>query len=93
MCEGMGNKVFFLLQQNAGRIMRGLHEITLRRGWLVMAIRILTLCKVVEHQQWEFEHPLKQFGCLSEDIVDKLDAKKTTLDRLRDMGAEEVGEL
>ena len=82
----------FSSQQNAGRIMRGLFEITLRRGWPLMAIRILTLCKAVEHQQWEFEHPLKQFGRLSQDVVDKLDAKKTTLDRLRDMGAEEIGE-
>ena len=57
----------------------------------MMAIRILTLCKAVEHQQWGFEHPLKQFGRLSQDIVDKLDAKKTTLDRLKDMSAEEIG--
>ena len=57
----------------------------------MMAIRILTLCKAVEHQQWEFEHPLKQFGRLSQDIVDKLDARKTTLDRLKDMSAEEIG--
>ncbi len=77
--------------QNSGRIMRSLFEITLHQGHPAVSARLLTLCKALDHQQWAFEHPLKQFGRLSPDVVSKLEARKTTLDRLRDMGAEEIG--
>ena len=71
--------------------MRGLFEITLRRGWSTMAARMLTLCKCVDHRQWGFEHPLRQFGRLPLELVEKLEARKATLDRLKDMSAEEIG--
>ena len=64
--------------------MRGLFEITLRKGLPTIAARLLTLCKCVEHQQWAFEHPLN-------DIIAKLEDKKVTLERLRDMTHEEIG--
>ena len=73
--------------------MRGLFEISLRKGWPVMAARILALCKAVDHQQWSFEHPLKQFGRLPQDVVTKLIEKKLTLDQLRDMSANDIGRL
>lgn len=56
-----------------------------------MTAKMLTLCKSVDHQLWAFEHPLKQFGRLSQEVITKLEAKKTTLDRLRDMSADEIG--
>ena len=72
--------------------MRGLFEITLRKGLPTIAARLLTLCKCVEHQQWAFEHPLKQFrDRLTHDIIAKLEDKKVTLERLRDMTHEEIG--
>ncbi len=41
-----------------------------------------------------FEHPLKQFGGdrVPADILDKLEQKKATIPRLRDMGQDEIGE-
>lgn len=80
----------FILQ-NTGRIMRGLFEITLHQGWPAMAARMLTLCKCMDHRQWAFEHPLRQFGRLPSELVGKLEARKTTLDRLKDMSADEIG--
>ena len=79
--------------QNTGRIMRALFEITLRRGWPKIAARLLTLCKTVDQRLWAFEHPLKQFGRLSQDVLRKIDESKLTMDRLRDMRANDIGEL
>ena len=56
-----------------------------------MAARILTFCKSVEKRQWAFEHPLKQFGRLTPDILEKLTEKRVTIDRLRDMSHDEIG--
>ena len=78
--------------QNASRIMRGLFEIALRKGWSAMAAKLLTLSKSLDHRMWFFEHPLKQFHWLSEDVLGKLEGKKATIDRLKDMTAEEIGE-
>ena len=53
---------------------------------------MLTLCKCVDHRQWAFEHPLRQFGGrLSPEILDKLEGRKATLSRLKDMGQDEIG--
>lgn len=71
--------------------MRALFEITLRQGQPAIAAKLLTLCKAVDHQHWAFEHPLKQFGRLPQDVIAKLEAKKVSLDRLRDMSSEEIG--
>ena len=84
---------FFFFFQNSGRILRGLFEITLRKCLPVLAARLLTLCKCVEHQQWAFEHPLKQFKeRLSYEIIVKLEEKRASLSRLKDMTHEEIGE-
>ncbi len=78
--------------QNSGRILRGLFEIVLHKGLPLMAARLLTLCKCVEHQQWGFEHPLKQFKeRLSPDIIAKLEENKVSLSRLKDMSHEDIG--
>ena len=48
--------------QSAGRILRALFEIAVLRGWSTLAQRCLTLCKMVSHQQWETQSPLRQVG-------------------------------
>lgn len=73
--------------------MRALFEITLRRGWPQITARLLTLCKTVDQRLWAFEHPLKQFGRLSHDVLRKLEEGKLKMERLRDMRADEIGEL
>ena len=78
--------------QNSSRIVRGLFEIALKRGQPVLAGKLLTLSKTIECQMWSFEHPLKQFHRLSTDIVDKLDSRNISLERLSDMTADEIGQ-
>jgi replicative superfamily II helicase len=40
------------ITQSAGRLMRALFEIALKRGWAQLALRLLTLCKMVDKRMW-----------------------------------------
>lgn len=40
------------VQQSAGRILRAMFEICLKRGWAVPARACLALCKMVERRMW-----------------------------------------
>ena len=77
--------------QNAARIARALFEVALRKGWPVMAGRVLDLCKVIERRQWKFESPLRQFSVLTPEIHRKLEARRLTLNKLREMDSREIG--
>jgi activating signal cointegrator complex subunit 3 len=80
--------------KNAGRIIRGLFEIVLRRGWPVMSSRLLTLCRCVDRQLWSFQHPLRQFEKqLSHEVLNKIESRKMELHRLKDMTADEIGHM
>ncbi|CAG0888066.1 unnamed protein product [Darwinula stevensoni] len=83
--------------QNATRILRGVFDIVLRRDLPVLTGRVLLLCKIIERQQWAWEHPLRQFLGLthhiSHEIVSKLESRELDLDRIREMTSEEVGHL
>ena len=79
------------VSQNSSRIMRGLFDIAIKKAWSGMAAKLLTLSKCLSLQQWGFQHPLRQFGRLSHEIIEKLENKKMTLDRLRDMSDDEIG--
>ena len=56
-----------------------------------MAGRLLELCKVIERRQWSFESPLRQFSILSPEIQRKLEAKRLTVSKLREMDCKEIG--
>ena len=71
--------------------MRGLFEIALNRGWPTMAYRLLGLCKMLDKRQWVFENPMRQFTILKHETLFKLEERKATVDRLRDMTADEIG--
>ncbi|ELT88015.1 hypothetical protein CAPTEDRAFT_159536 [Capitella teleta] len=79
--------------QNAARIIRALFEMAVRKGWPIMAGRLLQLSKVVEKRQWGFESPLKQFPMLSFEILKKIEDRRLTVDRLREMEAQEIGHI
>ena len=46
--------------QNSARLMRGLFDIAIRRGWPVMSSKLLTLCKAIDKQLWPDASPLRQ---------------------------------
>lgn len=79
--------------QNAARIVRALFEIALRKRWPAMTYRLLTLCKVIDKRLWGFAHPLRQFNNLSHVVLNRLEEKKLTVDKLRDMKKDEIGHM
>jgi activating signal cointegrator complex subunit 3 len=80
--------------QNVGRIVRGLFEIALGKGWSKVAHKLLTLTKCLDHQLWSFDHPLKQFqNFLSYEILSKLESRDLTLERLKEMNAVDIGHM
>lgn len=78
---------------NGSRIARALFEIVLRRNWPLLAGRILKFSKCVERRMWDFETPLRQHPSVKPDVLDKLEAKNFTIDKLRELDSKEVGQL
>ena len=58
-----------------------------------MTYKMLKLSKVVDKQIWDFEHPLRQFEGMTFEILQKLEAKKLTMDRMKDMEPSEIGNV
>lgn len=81
------------IAQNAARIVRALFEVALKQGWSGLARRMSELARSLDRRMWAFQHPLRQYPGCSSEIIAKLEAKDATVDRLRDMGAAEVGAL
>ncbi|XP_045900311.1 activating signal cointegrator 1 complex subunit 3 [Micropterus dolomieu] len=79
--------------QNAARIIRALFEIALRKRWPAMTYRLLTLCKVIDKRLWGFAHPLRQFPSLSHVVLNRLEEKKLTVDKLKEMRKDEIGHM
>ncbi len=63
----------------------------LRKGWPIMSGRLLELSKVVEKRLWGFEHPLRQFPMLRVEVLEKLERRNLTVDRLKEMEPQEIG--
>ncbi|KAF2397611.1 putative pre-mRNA splicing helicase [Trichodelitschia bisporula] len=57
--------------QSAGRILRAIFEICLRKGWSSVAKVALDLCKMAEKRMWPTMSPLRQFPHCSRDIIQK----------------------
>ena len=47
--------------QSAGRIMRALFEICLKRNWAQLSHLMLNMCKMIEKRLWGSMTPLRQF--------------------------------
>ena len=79
--------------QSAGRILRALFEICLKRGYARLSHMALDLCKMVESRQWGSMTPLRQFKGVPADLVRRLERKEYPWNRLRDLEPHEIGEL
>ena len=80
--------------QSAGRLMRALYEIVLRRGWASLTLRCLNLCKMIDKRMWGSMIPLRQFKAIPDEIIKKLEKKDVLQwERFLDMSPQEIGEL
>lgn len=56
-----------------------------------MTHRLLTLCKVIDKRLWGYTHPLRQFPNLSHVVLNRLEEKKLSVDKLKEMRKDEIG--
>ncbi|RPA76659.1 pre-mRNA splicing factor [Ascobolus immersus RN42] len=59
--------------QSAGRILRAIFEICLRKGWANVAKTALDLCKMAEKRMWPTMTPLRQFPGAPREVITKLE--------------------
>ncbi|PCH44659.1 Sec63-domain-containing protein [Wolfiporia cocos MD-104 SS10] len=81
------------VQQSAGRILRAMFEICLKRGWAIPAKAALDLCKMVERRMWGSMTPLRQFKGVPAEIIRKAEGKQFPWYRYFDLSPPEIGEL
>ncbi|GBG66811.1 hypothetical protein CBR_g70690 [Chara braunii] len=79
--------------QSAGRLMRALFEIVLKRGWAQLTEKALTLCKMVTRRMWTSQTPLRQFKGIPNDILSKIEKKDLPWERYYDLSSQDIGEL
>lgn len=92
------------VHQSAGRLMRAIFEICLRRGWAQLAMRALNTAKMIDYRQWGSATPLRQFkkdvgtgavaaSALSAEVLRRIERKDISWDRYYDMKPADLGEL
>ncbi|KAK4400387.1 DExH-box ATP-dependent RNA helicase DExH12 [Sesamum angolense] len=81
------------ITQSAGRLMRALFEIVLKRGWAQLAEKALKLCKMVGKRMWSVQTALRQFHGIPNEILMKLEKKDLAWERYYDLSSQEIGEL
>ncbi|KAM5561842.1 DExH-box ATP-dependent RNA helicase DExH12-like [Rosa sericea] len=81
------------ITQSAGRLVRALFEIVLKRGWAQLADKALNLCKMVSKRMWSVQMPLRQFHGITKDILVKLEKNNLAWERYYDLSSQELGEL
>ena len=79
--------------QSAGRILRCIFEIVLKKGWSQLAEKSLALCKMCARRTWASQTPLRQFPAIPVDVLQKIERKDLSWDRYYDLSSQEVGEL
>uniref|UniRef100_A0A7S0GP72 RNA helicase n=1 Tax=Micromonas pusilla TaxID=38833 RepID=A0A7S0GP72_MICPS len=79
--------------QSAGRILRCIFEIVLKRGWAALADKALALCKMAARRTWGSQTPLRQFKGIPADILAKVERKDLAWERYYDLTSQEIGEL
>jgi pre-mRNA-splicing helicase BRR2 len=79
--------------QSAGRILRCIFEIVLKRGWAQLADKALALCKMAARRTWGSQTPLRQFKGIPHDILIKVERKDLAWERYYDLSSQEIGEL
>ncbi|KAG5559686.1 hypothetical protein RHGRI_009264 [Rhododendron griersonianum] len=78
---------------SAGRLMRALFKIVLKRGWSQLAEKAMNLCKMVSKRMWSVQTPLRQFHGIRNEILMKLEKKDIACERYYDLSSHELGEL
>ncbi|KAF5201016.1 Dexh-box atp-dependent rna helicase dexh12, partial [Thalictrum thalictroides] len=87
----MSDMVF--VTQSAGRLMRALFEIILKRGWAQLAEKALNLYKMVNKRMWNVRTPLRQFKEIPNKVLLGLEKNDLAWERYYDLSSEEIRKL
>ena len=79
--------------QSAGRILRAIFEICLKKGWASVAKTALDLCKMAEKRMWPTMTPLRQFPMCTRDIIQKAERMDVPWSSYFDLDPPRMGEL
>ena len=79
--------------QSAGRILRAIFEICLKKGWASVAKTALDLCKMAEKRMWPTMTPLRQFPMCPRDIIQKAERIDVPWSSYFDLDPLRMGEL
>lgn len=79
--------------QSAGRILRAIFEISLKKGWADVAKMALDLCKMAEKRMWPTMTPLRQFPTCPRDVVKKAERVEAPWSAYFDLDPPRMGEL
>ena len=79
--------------QSAGRILRAMFEIALKKGWASVAKDALNLCKTAEKRMWPTMTPLRQFPDCPPDIIRKAERIDVPWSSYFDLDPPRMGEL
>lgn len=79
--------------QSAGRILRAVFEICLRKGYASVVKTALDLCKMAEKRMWPTMTPLRQFPMCPRDIVQKAERIDVRWRNYFDLDPPRMGEL
>ena len=87
--------------QSAGRVLRAIFEITLKKGWASVAKMALELCKTAEKRMWPAMTPLRQFPrhadhgapAIGQDIIQRAERVDVPWSSYFDLDPPRMGEL
>ena len=79
--------------QSAGRILRAIFEICLKKGWSSVAKTALDLCKMAEKRMWPTMTPLRQFHGCPKEVVQKAEKIDVPWSAYFDLDPPRMGEL
>ena len=79
--------------QSAGRILRAIFEIALKKGWASVAKDALNLCKTAEKRMWPTMTPLRQFPECTAEIIRKAERIDVPWSSYFDLDPPRMGEL
>ncbi|KAL8950757.1 MAG: hypothetical protein Q9222_003231 [Ikaeria aurantiellina] len=79
--------------QSAGRILRAIFEICLKKGWSSVAKTALDLCKMAEKRMWPTMTPLRQFPSCPRDVIMRAEKIDVPWSSYLDLDPPRMGEL
>ncbi|MCJ1375804.1 DEIH-box ATPase [Loxospora ochrophaea] len=79
--------------QSAGRILRAIFEICLKKGWASVTKTALDLCKMAEKRMWPTMTPLRQYPTCPKEIIQKAERIDVPWSSYFDLDPPRMGEL